>query len=67
MHSFKEFNKKYISQVFSDTIQKCMCIVKYYTPQVCIAQNGVKYIQAAGYNGVCTVDNSFKVEFTRTC
>ena len=38
MQSFKEFKENCIYQVFSDTIQKCIHIVKYYTPQMSIAQ-----------------------------
>ena len=43
MHSFKELKKNCISQVFSDTISK-VHIVKYYTPQVCIAQGFTVHI-----------------------
>ena len=37
VHSFKEFSKNYISQIFSVTIQKCI-LTKNYTTEGCIAQ-----------------------------
>ena len=63
MHSFKEFKKNCISQVISDTIQKCICISKYYTAQVCIAQGFT--VHTAWFFVKCKSSNSYSVQMDK--